>query len=110
MEKNQCIIAVRKVIVFALCCLFQVSFAQAQSGLLTGKVTDEKSAPVPFANIALMQPGNTKIVAAVISDSTGAFILASPVAGKYLLRITAIGFAEQQSEEFEVKGAEFAKE
>ena len=77
-----------------------LAVAQAQSGRITGRVADEKSAALPFANIALMQPGNKTLVAGAVTDSSGVFSLATPAAGKYFLRITAIGFAEQQTEVF----------
>src|SRR5688500_1636601 len=93
MEKNTAMLCL-----FLFCLIVQ---AQAQGGQLSGKVVDDKHSPLPFANVALMQPGNKTLVSGAISDSTGNFSLATPVAGKYFLRFSAIGFTEQQSEVFE---------
>lgn len=87
-----------------------LAVAQAQSGRITGRVADEKSAALPFANIALMQPGNKTLVAGAVTDSSGVFSLATPAAGKYFLRITAIGFAEQQTEVFDVASPDYTKD
>lgn len=76
---------------------------------ITGRLTDEKTIPVAFANVILMNAASKQSVAAAITDSAGNFRLASPSPGSYLLRFTAIGFAEFKTAVFEA-GSSFSKD
>ena len=55
---------------------------------IQGKITDEKSTPIGFASVYLL---NTNIAA--LSDSNGNFILKNIHEGAYTIAISAIGFA-----------------
>jgi hypothetical protein len=84
-------------------CLTTVLFTTLiLSAQLTGKLSDDKGNPVRFANVALVKAEGTKPEAATVTDSAGKFILSSPAPGNYILRYTAIGFAEQKTDAFEV--------
>ncbi|HVG42650.1 MAG TPA: carboxypeptidase-like regulatory domain-containing protein, partial [Chitinophagaceae bacterium] len=82
---------------------------QAQGGKLTGKLMDEKNAPVPYANITLLKAADSALTANALSDSTGNFFIATPLPGTYFLRFTAIGFDSKQIPHFEVSNPEFSK-
>ena len=84
--------------------------ASAQSGNLTGKLVDGKGVPLTFANVAVLKAADTAFVAGAVTDSAGAFSIATPAAGRYLLRITAIGFAAKKTDPFEVTDAALAKD
>ncbi|MET3877227.1 outer membrane beta-barrel protein [Chitinophaga sp. OAE865] len=78
------------------CLLFficSVTNLPAQSIMVSGKVTDEQNAPVPFASIGLIHLTGRHVVTQAQSDSTGMFSL-SATPGKYLLKITCIGYRE----------------
>src|SRR5687767_12288272 len=83
--------------------------ALAQSGGLTGQLKDEKGAPLPFANVTLLKTADTSFVAGTLTDSLGAFTLATPAPGKFFIRFSAIGFAEGKTEVFEVTGEGFSR-
>ncbi|MDB9779398.1 carboxypeptidase-like regulatory domain-containing protein [Flavobacteriaceae bacterium] len=53
--------------------LFVLTPIIAQS-TISGRVTDDFNAPLPFANIILQQKGNDTFVKGVVSDDTGAYI------------------------------------
>ncbi|MCW3074405.1 MAG: TonB-dependent receptor [Flaviaesturariibacter sp.] len=94
---------------FVLFLLVLVNSAGAQGGNLTGKLSDSKGTPVSFANVTLLKAADSSFAAGVITDSTGWFRLTTPAAGTYLLRFTAIGFAENRTAPFEAIGPEFSK-
>ncbi|HEV7331693.1 MAG TPA: outer membrane beta-barrel family protein [Flavisolibacter sp.] len=93
--------------------LFLLSFlaigAMAQNTTLRGRLLDEKSKPVVFANVTLLKTADSSLAAAVISDSTGMFSLSAVAAGRYWLQVTAIGFTEWKSPVFDVTGTETEK-
>lgn len=70
----------------------------AQSLSVSGNITDEQNAPVPFASIGLLPLTGQHVVAQAQSDSTGMFSLLYPTPGKYLLKITCMGYRELQQE------------
>lgn len=70
----------------------------AQSLTVSGNITDEQNVPVPFASIGLLQLTGQHVVAQAQSDSMGMFSLSYTTPGKYLLKITCIGYRELQKE------------
>lgn len=64
----------------------------AQNGRLTGLVTDDKEKPVPFANLSVLRESDSSLVASGLTSDAGTFSIASPAAGRYFIRITAIGY------------------
>lgn len=70
----------------------------AQSLTVSGYVTDEQHAPVPFASIRLAELTGQRAMAQAQSDSTGMFILSYTTPGKYLLKITCMGYRELRKE------------
>lgn len=66
----------------------------SQKGVsFTGKVTDEKSNPIPNATIAVL---NTQI--SVVSDAQGIFTIRGLATGDYRIIISSIGFATIEQE------------
>ncbi|MDB5206160.1 MAG: TonB-dependent receptor [Flavisolibacter sp.] len=88
---------------------FITSFAQ--QGFIQGKLVDEKSLPLRFANVGLFSTVKGALPAvAAITDSTGSFLIEPPAAGTYFLQFTAIGFAKQQTDSFITGGPGFSKD
>ena len=70
------------------CCISLATFAQT----FTGKVVDEKSQPLPYANVVLLSLPDSAFVTGTVSDESGAFTLkANPT--NLLLRVSSIGYA-----------------
>jgi iron complex outermembrane recepter protein len=59
-----------------------------QSASISGTVRDQRSNPVPDATVYVLNTGR-----AAITDSNGSFTITGLPAGKYTIRITAVGFA-----------------
>ncbi len=77
---------------------------------LKGKLLDDKSNPVPFANVTVLSTMDSSLSKTALSDSLGNFTLSSPGTGNYFLRITAIGYLETRTPVFEVAGNDFSKD
>lgn len=76
-------------ILFFLLCLCAASILPAQT--YTGKVTDEKNQPLPYANVVLLSLPDSAFVTGTVSDESGAFTLRSDKPD-LLLRVSSIGY------------------
>jgi hypothetical protein len=72
---------------------------------VTGAVRDDSGRPVPAAFVALYDSAGRRTVAA-LSDTTGAFRIAPPYAGRFSVRTERIGFKTARSELMSVKPGE----
>ena len=70
--------------------LIIATVAQAQK--LIGKITDEKSEPVPFANIVLLTLPDSAFLCGTASDHDGRFELENSAKNRYVLSISCIGY------------------
>lgn len=104
MRRNVCLI------LFTLLISFFSNNALAQTGSLTGKLVDEKGVAIGFANVALLKAADTAFVVGELSTKEGTFSLKTPAVGSYILRFSAIGFAETKTPAFEVTAAGFSKD
>ncbi|WP_442590700.1 TonB-dependent receptor [Pedobacter sp. AW31-3R] len=77
----------KKILLFAMLMTFMSALSYAQSGLLTGQVTDGQKLSLPGAIIKL-SPGNIH----TISDAYGKFQFLNVPAGSYKLTATYIGY------------------
>lgn len=68
-------------------------FANAQSGNIQGTISDENGIYVPGANVMIPELGK-----GAISDFDGRFTLVDIPAGNYSLKITFLGYADQERE------------
>ena len=84
--------------------------ANAQSGVLKGKLLDHNEAPVSYANVALLRAPDSALHSGVVTNTSGEFIIATPQEGAYVLRFSAIGYKEQKTSPFSVTGPSFSKD
>ena len=82
----------------------------AQRGILSGRLVDEKGGPLRLANVAILKAGDTTFVSGALTNDAGTFTLPTPDPGRYLLRMSSIGFTEKKSEAFEVTDSLFTKD
>ncbi|TPE43017.1 outer membrane beta-barrel family protein [Pontibacter mangrovi] len=94
-------------ILFFLCSSH--TFAQS-GGMLTGTVQDDQEQPLGFANVAVLEAATAKVVTGAIADMDGNFQIMTPAKGKYLLKLTALGYVELQTPAFDVTAANFSKD
>ena len=97
------------IILLLVMVLPHAGFAQV-NGFLTGAVKDEQGQPVGFANVALLDAANSSVINGAFADENGQFKIKSPAKGVYFLRFSFLGFAQLESEPFEVTGEGFTKQ
>ncbi|WP_111672672.1 outer membrane beta-barrel protein [Algoriphagus litoralis] len=68
---------------------------------ITGKITDQKGEPVPYANVALVQLDGG-LVDGAVSDEEGNFLIESTKTAKVKLVISSIGYQSFTSEPFDL--------
>ena len=80
----------RRLLLLAVVLCFSVVTLYAQTGEITGQVTDQDSKEgVPFANVAAYQQG--KLVAGSSSDFDGYYIIKPLEPGVYDVHVTIVG-------------------
>ena len=74
--------------------IFSVT-AVAQKGTVRGRVTDARTGEnIEYATVALLSPKDSTLKGGTVTESNGTFRLEAPY-GRYLLRITFIGYEPQ---------------
>lgn len=68
---------------------------------ITGKITDQKGEPVPYANVALVQLDGG-LVDGAVSDEDGRFLIESTKTAKVKLVVSSIGYVSFSSEPFDI--------
>ena len=69
--------------------------ANAQQGVVRGRVTDARTGEnIEYATVALLSPKDSTLKGGTVTESNGAFRLEVPY-GRYLLRITFVGYEPQ---------------
>lgn len=80
----------------------------AQEGL-SGRLLDQNEETVPYATVAVMKLPDSTLVTGTTSDSDGEFHLKPDFSGEFVLKLSAIGYAEVYTEKFEINGNDFSK-
>ncbi len=78
---------------------------QAQSGKITGSVTDQSGNPVRSATISLMKSSDSAMVKFLATDNKGAFEFYGVRYGKYFIVVTSVGYQKQSGSLFEINAA-----
>ncbi|MCX2741801.1 outer membrane beta-barrel family protein [Pontibacter anaerobius] len=90
--------------------LLSLTVQAQQSGTLTGKVLDEQGQPLGFVNVAVLKAADNAVVTGTIADMEGGFVIQSPVAGKYKLKLTMLGYRTTETEAFEINASGSGKD
>lgn len=85
----------RQILTMLLLIFAMASFAQER--LISGQITDRDTKdPVEQVTIQLLKSDSTYVTGA-ISDENGLFHVSAPQNGKYLLKITSVGYKQPSS-------------
>lgn len=79
------------------------SFAQ-KLNTLTGKIVDEKTVPVSFAIVRVLNYPDTVVVKSVSTNIDGEFIIDQLKSGDYVLSVSIVGFKSKKTEHFSLNG------
>ena len=85
--------------IFTFFLLLNAGTALAQYPV-SGTVQDERSKPLPFANVLLLSATDSALVRGTVADTTGAYALNVPNRDRYLLSIQMVGYTPYFSEAF----------
>lgn len=69
--------------------------------VITGVVIEDNGAPLPGANVLLLQPSDSALVKGTVTDNTGVYELNNIHPERYLLSVSMIGFQRYASAPFE---------
>ncbi|MEM9679082.1 MAG: outer membrane beta-barrel family protein [Bacteroidota bacterium] len=83
-----------KLIFCALFCVLTSSIS-AQKFSVSGKVVDANNAAVSFANAVLLRQSDSTFVKGTSTDNDGAFIINNVSTGRYILKISFIGYKNE---------------
>lgn len=93
--------------VFLLFCLLgnaAVLKAQSNRVVLTGRIISGKEAPVPYATVTLLTADTRTVAGGDLSREDGTFSI-EVTAGRYLLKISSLGFADRPEESLDLSAA-----
>ena len=62
---------------------------------IRGKVVNEQGKPIPYANVLVLQAGDSTFVNGCVTEDDGTFLLPDPYADHYLLWVTYVGYQSQ---------------
>ena len=95
----------------ALRILYFISFiffsysASAQSGIISGKITDEKNEPLTGAVAELRNVSDSSLAKVNVADAEGKYIFSNVKQGDYYLKTTLTGFTQYSGSAFAYDGA-----
>jgi len=79
------------------------TLAAQELSKVSGQVSDQNGAAVPYANVALIAIPSGDLVDGAVSDENGKFLVESSKSAKVKLVVSSIGFVPFESEPFELK-------
>ncbi|MFY7670333.1 TonB-dependent receptor domain-containing protein [Tenacibaculum sp. MEBiC06402] len=78
------------------------SFQILAQHTITGKVTDKKNQPLPFANIILFSENKSSNPKGAVSDDEGYYRFENISEGSYFIEISMLGFQTKTTEKFDL--------
>ena len=81
--------------------LLIIFFAKA-SGQVSGVLRGTNGLPVSYASVSLLKSNDSTLIKPALTDEKGAFKIGTVLQGKYILKISSIGFETWVSAEFEL--------
>ncbi len=88
-----------------LFCLFSVVSlsAQTDAGQITGKVTDDKNAPIAFANVLLFNAVDSTLVKAEYTTEEGNYAFRQVPEGRFRIAVSYVGYADASTGELNLR-------
>lgn len=75
-----------------LAILFAGTAIATQAQTITGKLTDENHAPLEYANIVLLTPGDSTFIQGTVTNTNGDFTLDKTNGKTYILKASSVGY------------------
>ncbi len=90
---------------FVFLCLCTPVFAKTGAGGVSGKVVDEKSAALSYANVALLRANDSVMVKTELTNDNGEFQFSGITDGRYIVKVSLVGYDTYVSTPQAVAGA-----
>src|SRR5215217_3423298 len=78
--------------IFSLLLLMLLGAGSAYAGIVTGKITDAKGAPLTGVSVALLDPQDSTLATFGITGKSGVFAINDAKNGAYVLQAAMIGY------------------
>jgi len=91
-----------KIVPFALLSFF---VALSALGQVSGKLSAPDGQPLPFANVFVLNAGDSTLARGVMTAETGDYTIGNIPAGRYFMRCSAIGYKTHESPVFVLTAA-----
>ena len=85
-------------------------FTQQLNAQITGMVAAEGGEKIPFANVLLLQAADSSFAKGGLTDDEGRFLFEEVEKGRYLIRISNLGFSTWISQPFEIAGPDIPRD
>lgn len=82
-------------LIFLLTILFSISVNAQEKFTISGRVLDESDLALGYASFAVQNEADQKVIKGGITDSLGMFAVNGLITGKYLLKISIVGYHEE---------------
>ena len=93
----------KKLITFCIAVMAIASLhAQTKPGSISGNITNNESKPVDAATVQLLRANDKGLVKVAITDKEGNFSFDKIAEGKYVISISAVGFAKKITDPVEI--------
>ncbi|MTI40573.1 outer membrane beta-barrel protein [Fulvivirga lutimaris] len=91
---------------FLLIC---ISFSLQAQFQVSGKYVDGNQAPLPYANVLLLNSSDSTLVKGDITDTSGKFMISTSKSGPFILQIKFIGYKDVYTDIFQLTSANPSK-
>ena len=81
----------KKALLLALLLMMTIASATAQQKIQGTLIDRDSKEPVPMVTVQLLKAGSA-FVSGTVSNDSGKFVIQTPSPGKYLLKISSIGY------------------
>jgi len=78
------------------------AFAQNKPGAISGNITTADNKPIDAATLQLLKAADKSLVKVAVTDKSGNFSFDKLAEGKYVISISAVGFAKKITEAVEI--------
>lgn len=80
--------------------LILLGLLNSTNAQITGKLTEVSGQPIPFATVSLLNAADSTLLRSSLTTATGDYLLDNILPGKYILRLSSIGYQTWSSAVF----------
>ncbi len=77
-----------------------------ETSQLSGQLKDAQGAPLPYANVSLLDASSHELITGTVSDEKGGFAIVTSASGSFQIKVSIMGFESFESGIFKMKPGE----